>query len=443
MPYNWTNEVWRVITTLVLALFFGWLSGYVLPALLLVTALWFISYFIRLVKLDHWLRFDRKQEPPHSSGLWGEVFTGIYRLQQRARKRNKRLVKAINRFRETTAALPDGVVVLREEGEIEWWNAEAGRLLRLKYPQDVGLRLANLLRHPDVSAYWRGEWPDEQVTINSPYNDATRLSIRMVEYGQNQTLVIVRDVTLFEQVEQMRRDFVSNISHELRTPLTVLSGYMESLLEENADDEQMQHTFKVMQQQTRRMQQLTEDLMLLSSYENQRREHKQIVVDVPQMLSSLREQAEILSAERNHTILLEAEPRLCLLGEQRELDSIFTNLVVNAVNYTPSGGAIRISWFEDDKGAHFEVNDTGIGIPQHHIPRLTERFYRVDEGRSRHTGGSGLGLAIVKHAMQRNNGSLRIDSDVGRGSTFICDFPPELVRHPDEQGRGTRDKART
>lgn len=433
MPYNWTNEVWRVITSLALALFFGWLTGYVMPALLLVVSLWFVSYFVLLAKLDHWLRFDRKQEPPHASGLWGEVFTGIYRLQQRARKRNKRLVKAINRFRETTAALPDGVVVLREEGEIEWWNAEAGRLLQLKYPQDVGLRLANLLRHPDVAAYWRGEWPDEQVTINSPYQEGTRLSIRMVEYGQNQTLVIVRDVTLFEQVEQMRRDFVSNISHELRTPLTVLSGYMESLLEEHADDEQMQHTFKVMQQQTRRMHQLTEDLMLLSSYENHRRDRKQVVVNVPQMLSSLKEQAEILSAERNHTILLEADPRLYLLGEHRELDSIFTNLVVNAVNYTPGGGAIRIRWFEDDKGAHFEVNDTGIGIPQHHIPRLTERFYRVDEGRSRNTGGSGLGLAIVKHAMQRNNGSLRIDSEVGRGSTFICDFPPEVVRHPDEQ----------
>ncbi len=440
MPYNWTNELWRVITSLLLALFVGWLSGYVLLALLLVVSLWFISYFVRLAKLDHWLRFDRKQEPPQSSGLWGEVFTGIYRLQQRARKRNKRLVKAINRFRETTAALPDGVVMLREAGEIEWWNAQASQLLRLKYPQDVGVRLVNLLRHPDVSAYWRGEWPDQQVTIQSPYDDSIRLSIRVVEYGQNQMLVIVRDVTLFEQVEQMRRDFISNISHELRTPLTVLSGYMESLLEENADNEQMQHTFKVMQQQTWRMHQLTEDLMLLSSYEDPRRDRKQLVVNVPQMLTSLKEQAEILSAERNHTVLLEADPRLYLLGEHRELDSIFTNLVVNAVNYTPTGGAIRIRWFEDDKGAHFEVNDTGIGIPPHHIPRLTERFYRVDEGRSRHTGGSGLGLAIVKHAMQRNNGSLRIDSEVGRGSTFICDFPPELVRHSDEQGRVTSDE---
>ncbi|MFO8023852.1 phosphate regulon sensor protein PhoR, partial [Thiohalophilus sp.] len=209
MPYNWTNELWRVITSLLLALFVGWLSGYVLLALLLVVSLWFISYFVRLAKLDHWLRFDRKQEPPQSSGLWGEVFTGIYRLQQRARKRNKRLVKAINRFRETTAALPDGVVMLREAGEIEWWNAQASQLLRLKYPQDVGVRLVNLLRHPDVSAYWRGEWPDQQVTIQSPYDDSIRLSIRVVEYGQNQMLVIVRDVTLFEQVEQMRRDFIS------------------------------------------------------------------------------------------------------------------------------------------------------------------------------------------------------------------------------------------
>ena len=435
MPYNWTSEFWRILTSLLLAGLFGWITGYLLPAILLVVSLWFISYFIRLKKLHHWLLFERKQEPPYAAGLWGEVYTGIYRLQQRARKRNKRLVKAISRFRETTSALPDGVVALREEGEIEWWNAEAGRLLQLKYPQDVGLRLSNLLRHPDVATYWRGDWPEEQVTIQSPYNDMIRLSIRMVKYGQNQALVIVRDVTLFEQVEQMRRDFVANISHELRTPLTVLGGYLENLIEEQAatEDEQHRKTLKVMYQQTKRMHQLIEDLMLLSNFENNPKSRKQDIVNVPHMLSSLKEQAEILSGERNHSILLEVDPTLDLAGETRELDSIFTNLVVNAVNYTPTGGAIRIRWYEDDKGAHFEVNDTGIGIPPHHVPRLTERFYRVDVGRSRDTGGSGLGLAIVKHAMQRNRGSLRIDSEVGRGSTFICDFPPELIRRRTQQ----------
>lgn len=433
MPYNWTNELWRVISTIGLGLVLGLITGYVTETLLLVIALWFVVYFVRLTSLERWLREGSKQEPPGAEGLWGEVFTGIFRLQQRARKRSKRLVKAINRFRETTAALPDGVVVLKEQGEIEWWNAEAGRLLHLKYPQDVGLRLTNLLRHPAVSAYWRGEWKEEQVTITSPYNETTRLSIRTVEYGNNQMLVIVRDVTLFEQVEQMRRDFVANISHELRTPLTVLSGYIENMLEEDAEDERTQRTLKVMQQQTRRMHQLTEDLMLLSSFENNQQSRKQISVNVPHMLSSLKEQAEILSAERHHTILLEADPELYLSGDPWELDSIFTNLVVNAVNYTPPGGAIRIRWYEDRAGAHFEVNDTGIGIPPHHIPRLTERFYRVDVARSRNSGGSGLGLAIVKHAMQRNQGSLRIDSEVGRGSTFICDFPLELVRYRDDE----------
>ncbi|MGD8576295.1 MAG: phosphate regulon sensor histidine kinase PhoR [Thiohalophilus sp.] len=435
MPYNWTSEFWRILTSLLLAGTFGWVTGYVLPAILLVVSLWFISYFIRLKKLHHWLIIERKQEPPYAAGLWGEVYTGIYRLQQRARKRNKRLVKAINRFRETTSALPDGVVALRAEGEIEWWNAEAGRLLQLKFPQDVGLRLSNLLRHPDVAAYWRGEWPEEQVTIQSPYNDMVRLNIRMVKYGQDQALVIVRDVTLFEQVEQMRRDFVANISHELRTPLTVLSGYLENLIDDQAEAEDEQHrkTLKVMYQQTKRMHQLIEDLMLLSNFENEARSRKEDIVNVPHMLASLKEQAEILSGERNHTILLEVDSTLDLAGETRELDSIFTNLVVNAVNYTPSGGAIRIRWYEDDKGAHFEVHDTGIGIPPHHVPRLTERFYRVDVGRSRDTGGSGLGLAIVKHAMQRNRGSLRIDSEVGRGSTFICDFPSELIRRRSQQ----------
>jgi len=435
MPYNWLNELWRVIFTLGLALLLGLIFGHVTLALLIAVSLWFVAYSLKLARLDRWLRGGRKQEPPRAEGLWGEVYTGIYRLQQRARNRNKRLVKAISRFRDTTAALPDGVVVLKEAGEIEWWNDKAGRLLHLKYPQDVGLRLTNLLRHPDVAAYWRGKWEDEQVTITSPYDETTRLSIRAVEYGNNQTLIIVRDVTLFEQVEQMRRDFVANISHELRTPLTVLSGYIESMIEDEAEDERARRTLKVMQQQTRRMHQLTEDLMLLSNFENNLQSRKNIVVNVPHVLTSLREQAELISAERNHKIFLEADPDLYLLGDPKELDSIFTNLVINAVNYTPTGGAIRIRWFKDDKGAHFEVNDTGIGIAPHHLPRLTERFYRVDVARSRNTGGSGLGLAIVKHAMQRNKGSLRIDSEVGRGSTFICDFPAELIRQRGEDSQ--------
>jgi two-component system phosphate regulon sensor histidine kinase PhoR len=259
------------------------------------------------------------------------------------------------------------------------------------------------------------------------------LNIRIIPYGKNQSLVTIRDVTVVQQVEQMRRDFVANISHELRTPLTVLSGYVENLLEQTPDEATLQHALTLMSQQTRRMQHLTEDLMLLSNLENNGGAIKREVVNVAHMLSSLREEAIVLSGDKQQTIELEADESLHLRGNPKELDSIFTNLVANAVNYTPAKGHIHIRWYADDAGAHFEVEDTGIGIAKHHLPRLTERFYRVDVARSRATGGSGLGLAIVKHAMQQNQGKLRIESELGRGSRFICDFPIPLIVYKDDE----------
>ena len=436
MPFNWIHELWRVIGSGAIAIFVGLLLGQVQLALLLFFGFWFAHYFYNLVRFERWLGKGKKFNPPDAAGLWGEVFSGIYNLQKRGRKRNKRLITLVNRFRDTMAAMPDGVVVMSALGEIEWWNEAAAGLLRLKYPQDVGQRLTNLVRNPKLMDYCQGIEKENEVIIPSPYDEETMLSFRMISYGINQRLMTVRDVTLVEQVENMRRDFVGNISHELRTPLTVLSGYVEGMLDDLKDaedsDKQLTRTLKVMQQQTRRMRQLTEDLMLLSNVENELQAQKNEIINVPHMLASLREEGNIISGDKHHTILLEAEPNLFLRGDPKALDSVFTNLVVNAINYTPAAGAIRIRWYEDAEGAHFEVNDTGIGIAQHHIKRLTERFYRVDVARSRNTGGSGLGLAIVKHAMQRHGGNLRIDSEIGRGSTFICDFPSEQVVHRDE-----------
>ena len=427
MHNSWLKELsqflWLGLAVAVLGLLFGHLAG----MLLLYTLGYLGWYFYNLKQLEAWLQTGKKSEPPQASGLWGEMFNGIYRLQQRSRKRNKRLVKFLNRFRETTGALPYGVIVLREQGDIEWWNDAAQILLNLKYPQDVGQRMGNLIRHPRFNAYIRGEIQQQDVVIPSPLDDQVMLNIRIIPYGKNQRLVTIRDVTLIQQVEQMRRDFVANISHELRTPLTVLSGYVENLLEQTPDEATLQHALKLMSQQTRRMQHLTEDLMLLSSLENIPGAIKREVVNVTHLLASLREEAIVLSGDKQHVIELQADDNVQLRGNPKELDSIFTNLVVNAINYTPAKGRIIIRWYADETGAHFEVQDTGIGIASHHLPRLTERFYRVDVARSRATGGSGLGLAIVKHAMQQNQGKLRIESELGRGSRFICDFPVQLV----------------
>jgi two-component system phosphate regulon sensor histidine kinase PhoR len=427
MHHSWLKELsrflWLGLAVAVLGLLFGHLAG----MLLLYTLGYLGWYFYNLKRLDAWLQTGKKSEPPQAGGLWGEMFNGIYRLQQRSRKRNKRLVKFLNRFRETTGALPYGVIVLREQGDIEWWNDAAQNLLNLKYPQDVGQRMGNLIRHPRFSSYIRGEIQQQDVVIPSPLDDQVMLNIRIIPYGKNQRLVTIRDVTLIQQVEQMRRDFVANISHELRTPLTVLSGYVENLLEQTPDEATLQHALKLMSQQARRMQHLTEDLMLLSSLENNPGAIKHEVVNVTHLLASLREEAIVLSGDKQHVIELQADDNVQLRGNPKELDSIFTNLVVNAVNYTPAKGHITIRWYANEAGAHFEVQDTGIGIASHHLPRLTERFYRVDVARSRASGGSGLGLAIVKHAMQQNQGKLRIESELGRGSRFICDFPVQLV----------------
>ncbi len=423
------KEFWQFVALGLVAALFGMVIGHVKTVLLIFVLGWLGWYFINLFKLERWLEQGKKYSPPVSYGLWGHIFTEIYHMQQRKRRRNKKLVKLLSRFRESTAALPEGVIVLREQGEIEWWNDKADELLGLKYPQDVDRRLTNLLRNPEVMEYFRSRDTEKPVRFPSPVDEQKILSLKIVPYGNKQKLVVVRDVTLSKRVEEMQRDFVANISHELRTPLTVINGYLENLLEDDGaiDVEHLRHTFKVMQQQAIRMRQLTDDLTTLSNVDNEKIGPRREVVNVPQMLSSLQEEAKILSGDSNHTFVIEVDESLFLRGDPKELDSVFTNLIVNAINYTPAGGAIRVRWYHDDSGAHFEVNDTGIGIAPYHVERLTERFYRVDVARSRHTGGSGLGLAIVTRALQRHQASLRIDSEIGRGSAFICDFPEEIV----------------
>jgi len=423
------KEFWQFLALLLVAILTGLVVGHVKTVLLIFMFAWVGWYFFNLVKLGRWLEQGKKYSPPVSQGLWGHIFTEIYHMQQRKRRRNKKLVKLLGRFRESTAALPEGVIVLREQGDIEWWNDKAGELLGLKYPHDVDRRLTNLLRNPEVMEYFRHTDEEKPVRFPSPLDEMKILSLKIVPYGNNQKLVVVRDVTLNKRVEEMQRDFVANISHELGTPLTVIHGYLENLLDESddLDAERLQHTFKVMQQQAIRMRQLTDDLTTLSNVDNEKVGPRSEVVNVPQILSSLQEEAQILSGDSNHTFVVEVDEELFLRGDPKELDSVFTNLMVNAINYTPAGGAIRVRWYRDDSGAHFEVNDTGIGIAPYHVERLTERFYRVDVARSRHTGGSGLGLAIVTRALKRHQAGLRIDSEIGRGSAFICDFPEDIL----------------
>lgn len=251
------------------------------------------------------------------------------------------------------------------------------------------------------------------------------LEINIVPYGNDQRLLIARNITRIKRLEQMRRDFVANVSHELRTPLTVLNGLLETMSDAE-DTEQLKYwkrSVQLMNQQTSRMQHIVDDLLLLSRLETSDKKHTEQPVAIPAMLSAMREEAITLSGNMAHNIQLNADPHLWIIGNEQELHSAFFNLITNAIRYTPEKGTISLRWYADKSGAHFEVKDTGIGIAPQHVSRITERFYRVDIGRSRETGGTGLGLAIVKHAIERHKAKLRIESKLGQGSTFSCDFP--------------------
>ncbi|WP_332820730.1 phosphate regulon sensor histidine kinase PhoR [Pseudomonas sp.] len=427
---NWRGAVVRRLLLLIGAcLLLGLLTGeyaWALAAGLAIHLGWTLSQLLRLHK---WLQEHQPDEPPPDGyGLWGEVFDSIYHLQRRNLRARGRLQAVIDRVQESTAALNDAVIMLDNNGNLEWWNRAAETLLGLKTPQDSGQSITNLLRDPRFIDYFeRGSYL-EPLELPSPLNDRRRLQFHITHYGNREHLMLVRDVTRLYQLEQMRKDFIANVSHELRTPLTVIAGYLETLLDNVEDvNPRWLRALQQMQQQGGRMQNLLNDLLLLAKLEatDYPSDNQPVAVDL--LLLSIKGDAQVLSGERMHRISLEADPHLRLKGSEAELRSAFSNLVFNAVKYTPKEGEIRIRWWGDEQGAHLSVQDNGPGIEARHLPRLTERFYRVDSSRASNTGGTGLGLAIVKHVLLRHRARLEIDSSPGKGSTFTCHFPTQQV----------------
>lgn len=403
-------------------------------ALVVGLTLYLAWHLKQLLRLHNWLRTRKTNDeaPPEGHGLWGEVFDSIYHLQRRDLRVRDRLQAVIDRVQESTAALRDAVVMLDRDGNLEWWNLAAEKLLGLKTPQDGGQLITNLVRDPRFIEYFEGHNYNEPLELPSPINDRVRLQYQITQYGNREHLMLVRDVTRLYQLEQMRKDFVANVSHELRTPLTVIAGYLETLLDnvENVNPRWLR-ALQQMQQQGGRMQNLLNDLLLLAKLEatDYPSDNQPVAVDL--LLLSIKGDAQALSAERNHRISLEADAQVRLKGSESELRSAFSNLIFNAVKYTPDAGEIRVRWWGDEQGAHLSVQDSGIGIDEKHLPRLTERFYRVDSSRASDTGGTGLGLAIVKHVLLRHRAKMEITSVLGKGSTFTCHFPNQQVNRRD------------
>jgi two-component system phosphate regulon sensor histidine kinase PhoR len=377
----------------------------------------------QLYRLGQWLHDARLETIPEAGGVWGEIFSRLYRMAKRHNQTKQELAEELQYIEQATAALPEGVAILNEANRIEWFNPLAQQHFDLDAEYDLMQDITYLVRQPEFIEYLQESNSSEPLVMRPARRDDLLLSINFVPYGVNKRLLISRDVTQLERIEAMRRDFVANVSHELRTPLTVVNGYVENLREmADISREDAQRALQLIAGQTRRMENLVADLLTLSHLENDQNPLREEVIDMDVLLGEIYQDGQLLNGGA-HSVHLEVRSNVKLFGNRDELRSAFGNLLSNAIRYTPAGGIISLCWAVRGEQPVFSVQDSGIGIAAQHIPRLTERFYRVDHSRSRETGGTGLGLAIVKHVAMRHQAKIEVMSEEGKGSTFALVFP--------------------
>ncbi len=426
----WRQSLLRLLLLYAVAVLVGVRLGALPWVLLAVTAGVAARGYWRLLRVTRFLDWRQQLRTVHGQGMWAALETLIHRRQTETRARTRRLVGLLRAYRQAATAMPEGALILdRRSLETIWFNKSARRLLGLRYPQSLGRPLPTLFNDPRVAAFLREGIADEAINdLPSPVDPELRLNLRLLRYSDREWLVVLRDVSQLVRLEQVRRDFVANVSHELRTPLTVVHGYLDMM--EPDDNPDWAPMLGEMRRQSQRMGDLLEDLLTLSRLEA-RDELGDEPVPMQPLLTTLRREAEALSQGR-HEIVVDDALAADLTGSPKELHSAFSNLVSNAVRYTPTGGRIAVRWAANaDGGATLSVQDSGYGIPAQHIPRLTERFYRVSTSRSRESGGTGLGLSIVKHVLGLHGARLEIESEVGRGSRFSCVFgAARLVPRP-------------
>lgn len=439
---------WRLFSFLMyqvagglVGLYFAWSQTMAVSVLMGVVAgawIWFISDFSRAARLMRWLRLGNTANVAMSGGFWGEASDRARRLTRAREQMTRDSQNQLQDFLSAFQASPNGVVLLDAAGQIEWCNQMAAAHFGLQAQRDLMQHFGNLVRDPRFVSYFSAQ--DYRSDVVMPGRESTpthpvQLSVQLHPYGAGRLLLLSRDVTILEQAEAMRRDFVANVSHEIRTPLTVLSGFVETLQTLSLSEAESQRYLSLMAQQADRMQMLVNDLLTLSRLEGSPSPGAGEWLSMPEVMVRLELDARALSAvlnpsaDRPHQMVFDSLLGGAVAGAPSELISAMSNLVSNAIRYTPAGGEIRVCWRGlPDARAEFSVSDTGPGIASEHLPRLTERFYRVDRSRSRDTGGTGLGLAIVKHVCQRHGAQLKIESTLGKGSTFSIIFPVERIQ---------------
>jgi two-component system phosphate regulon sensor histidine kinase PhoR len=425
MIRSWKFHTGRLLLAGAGILIAGWALGHPGKAILAALVAYAIWHFVNICRLYFWLQ-NPDREMPGSLGLWADIFCHIGSMEQRNRKQKARYQSMIDDFQIVTEAFPDATLIIDQNANLSWFNNAASTLLGLSEPEDIGRPLTNLVRNSNFSSWLTNhEKADSRMEMPAPGKDNCWLDIAAVSIRGDRRLIIFRDVSEVHNVDQIRKDFVTNISHELRTPLTVMRGYLE-LMQDRPSDE-LTDALNRMHTQAIQMQTMLDDLLDLSRLQAVEAHGEEEYVDMAAILLQLKEQAEEIS-RGNHVLLFDVDSGLALHGIKSDLESAFRNLIVNALKYTPDGGSVSISWHDSNEGATLTVADTGIGIPKREIPRLTERFYRVGSDRGRESGGTGLGLAIVKHVLNGHQARLVIDSEYGVGSQFTCVFPPERKR---------------
>lgn len=428
MHQGLNDEIKRIIIITLLGVLIGLLTGHVGESLLLAGFLYSCWLLFQTRRFYLWLESNMNETPPDSGGIWGDIFDGMYRMHQANHKNREEMQQQLDRVQNFTRALQTGIVLLTPQGNINWWNPAAGEMLGLKDETDQGKPLINLMRDPQFVNYFQKQELNETLVIAAP-GDATRLlEIQVTRYNKDEKIVAIQDVTRLRRLESMRKDFVANVSHELRTPLTVINGYLESMVEHIDEfDKNWQQPISKINAQAQRMTEIVTDLSMLSKLDNSEMTDKKDRVSLESLVNRIIDDVQVMHADKKIQVSVEGS-LFVVYGSETELQSCLSNLIHNAAKYSkPESAEIRIRSWVDTTGGHIAIEDNGIGIDPIHIPRLTERFYRVDSSHSRKTGGTGLGLAIVKHVLLRHQGSLEIRSTPGKGSAFTAHFSPAVL----------------